>query len=302
MVDLRFILKSQIVKQAEGLKIVHLNIRSLLSNLDEVKVNLLDGCFDIVALSEMWLQCLCLDNLLVNRRDRQTNALNGKTKRGGGIVIYIKNEFDVTAWPLLSVSNSDLELLCISAKLGNNRRTNLFIVYRLPTGNMQLAVDTLNDNVTELRRTTSGEVVVMGDFNIDLLTHSTQSRNLSQLTSALNVSQMIQNPTMITNRTKTLIDHLYTDIIHVSYVGTLDYNLSDHPPIFLIKKKARNSIPFKDLLCRSYREFDEAVFKKNIEAIDFFDIFISNDTNVVWRRLYAHIIAVIDLHCPIKLL
>lgn len=75
------------VKQSKGIKIVHLNIRSLLANFDEIKVNLLDGCFDIVALSETWLHCLCLDSLLqangytLYRHDRQTKSLNGKTKR-----------------------------------------------------------------------------------------------------------------------------------------------------------------------------------------------------------------------------
>lgn len=40
------------VRQAKGEKIVHVNVRSLLPNFDEIKYNFLDGTFDIVALSE----------------------------------------------------------------------------------------------------------------------------------------------------------------------------------------------------------------------------------------------------------
>lgn len=101
-----------IVKEAKGLKLVHLNIRSLLANTDEVRVSLLDGCFDIIALSETWLHAQCLDCLLqaegytLYRYDRQTKTTSGKTRRGGGVAVYIKNELNVTVWPLLSVSNS----------------------------------------------------------------------------------------------------------------------------------------------------------------------------------------------------
>lgn len=205
----------EFVKNAKGLKLVHLNVRSLLANIDEVRVNLLDGSFDIVTLSETWLHSQCSDSLLqtegytLYRHDRQTKTPGGKVKRGGGIAVYIKDEMNVTVWPLLSVSNSDLELLSISAKLGHNRHINLFSVYRPPTGRLQPALDVLNDNITELRKTMSGEIVVLGDFNIDLISNTRQSRGLTGLANALGISQLIRDPTRVTNNSRTLIDHLY---------------------------------------------------------------------------------------------
>lgn len=231
------------VKREKGIKLVHLNIRSFLANIDEAKVDLLDGLLDIVAFSETWLHSQCSNNLLqvtgynLFRHDRKTVAQNGKVKRGGGIAVYIRDEFDVRLWPSLNVSNADLELLCISCKLGNNKRINLLVTYRPPTGKLQSAIDMLTGNIAELRSLTSGEVVVIGDFNVDLLSNNVQSRNLATFAVSSGVSQLIECPTRITGTSSTLIDHLYTDIAHVSSKGTLNYNVSDHLPVFLIKKR-----------------------------------------------------------------
>lgn len=217
-----------VIKKEKGTKLIHLNIRSLLANLDEVKTDLLDGSLDIVALSETWLHSRCSNGLLqatnynLIRHDRLTEVSKGRTKRGGGIVVYVRKEYDVRAWPSLSVSNSDLEMLCIPCKLGNNKKINLFVVYRPPTGKLQSAIDTLNDNIAELRRLTSGEVVVIGDFNVDLLTNNVQSRSLSTFAVSSRTCQLIDSPIRITGVTGTLIDHLYPDILHVSGKGTIN--------------------------------------------------------------------------------
>lgn len=103
------------IRQAKGLKIFHLNIRSLLLNLDEVKTTLLDGTFDIVALTETWLHSQCCNDLLevdgfnLYRQDRKTVTTGGCVKRGGGIRIYVKNEFNVVTLPTQYTSNPDLE-------------------------------------------------------------------------------------------------------------------------------------------------------------------------------------------------
>lgn len=196
------------------------------------------------------------------------------------------------------MANSDIELLCVSCKLGNNKRTNLLVVYRPPTGKLQSAIDILSDSTEEIRRSTSGEIVILGDFNVDMLPNNIQSRNLSMFATAARVSQIIKSPTRISNATSTLIDHIYTDMNNISDTGTLNYNLTDHLPVFVVKKKMRNSIKYKEILCRSYRNLDETQFRKDIESIDFFDIFTSNDPEIV----YCHIYGIVEPYCPLRIM
>lgn len=64
----------------------------------------------------------------------------------------------------------------------------------------------------------------------------------------------------------------------------------------------RNSIKYKEISCRSYRSLDEAQFRKDIESIDFFEIFTSNDPDVVWKNFYCHINGVIERYCPLRII
>lgn len=219
------------VKQAKGLKIVHLNVRSLLAKLDEVKTTLLDGSIDIIVLSETWLHSQCSNELLdidgfkLYRQDRNITIPGGKKKRGGGICIYVKDEFSVTTWPTLSHNNADIESLHVSCKLRNCKKVNLSVIYRPPSGNLQAALDIINDSLDEIRRSASGDTILLGDFNVDLFQLNAHTRKLKHLAETNNLIQVITSPTRITNTTETLIDHLYTNCPHIGSVGTLNYNI-----------------------------------------------------------------------------
>lgn len=52
------------VKCMKGLKIVHINARSLLQHFDEFSHVFLDCRFDIVVFTETWLHSNCTDSLL----------------------------------------------------------------------------------------------------------------------------------------------------------------------------------------------------------------------------------------------
>lgn len=45
------------------MKILHLNIRSLLAHWEEIKATILDECLDIVMFTETWLHENCENNL-----------------------------------------------------------------------------------------------------------------------------------------------------------------------------------------------------------------------------------------------
>lgn len=98
------------VKTMKGLKILHVNIRSLLAHWEEVESTLLEGALDIVIFTETWLHANCDDNLFyvhgykLFRLDRKTVTDSGLTKRGGGICIFVKNNFDILQWPNLEIS------------------------------------------------------------------------------------------------------------------------------------------------------------------------------------------------------
>ena len=87
--------------KARGLKISHLNVRSLLPKLDDIRILLKDGPFDIFTISETWLNASILDQELhipgysVIRQDRAD-------KQGGGTAAYIRDGIPFKSRPDLN--------------------------------------------------------------------------------------------------------------------------------------------------------------------------------------------------------
>lgn len=81
-------------KSSPGLKIVHLNVRSLLPKMDMIKIWVQSTDADIVLISETWLSKYISDEHVsmagynIYRTDR--------LKKGGGVAAYVKSKFDAT--------------------------------------------------------------------------------------------------------------------------------------------------------------------------------------------------------------
>lgn len=263
------------VKDLKGTKIVHINIRSLLPHFEEVESLLSDGRLDILVIGESWLHSRVADTLInvdnynLFRLDRQTKLPNGSTKRGGGICIYVRNNFAVTTWPTLNISNCDLEMFSITCKAGNGRKINLHAVYRPPSGTVQNAVDQLKRNVDEVKLCTSGDNIVIGDINIVLLNRDRHANCIQQFADAYGFKQLINDPTRFSGAGSTLLDHIYTDMDYHSSSGTLNLNVSVHLPIYVVRKKERNQIKYKEIEGRSYKHFVENEFIAEFTNLDF---------------------------------
>lgn len=92
--ELQYIQTPADFKSMSGLKLVHLNVRSLLPKLDMVKIWVRSTDADIVIISEMWLtKSITNDDININgyniyRTDRP--------KKGGGVAMYLKSRFDAS--------------------------------------------------------------------------------------------------------------------------------------------------------------------------------------------------------------
>ena len=81
----------------KGLKILSLNVRSLYPNLNELHARFKD--FDVLCFCETWFnssikdQMISIDGFEIFHLDRESGNIitaKGKPKRGGGLIVYIK--------------------------------------------------------------------------------------------------------------------------------------------------------------------------------------------------------------------
>ena len=105
-------------------------------------------------------------------------------------------------------------------------------VYRSPSSsNTSNFNNIIESTLNQLGRHKTKQILIAGDFNIDLIKYETDdhSRDLIDITSNHGFTQVISRPTRITNHSATLIDHIYTNKVNKvisSSVVTLD--VTDH--------------------------------------------------------------------------
>lgn len=293
------------IKSAKGISVVHINARSLLPHFNEIDCQFLDGYIDVLVVTESWLHKNVGDALISSnlydlyRLDRQVLTASGHVKQGGGICVYTRHGIEVMTSHL--VSNGDIELLTLVLKIGNHKKIKLCAVYRPPSGNCDKALINLREVLDAVDLETSGNTVLLGDLNINLGNPSTyQAKKLTSFAESKLLHQLIYDYTRVTPTTNSLIDHIFTNAMHVSLAGTIDVNTSDHFPIFVILKKARCKKVFKEIQGRKYKSADLTDFEEDIR--DPIKLFSSGDPNKIWETLFRHIMQTVDDHFPITTL
>ena len=121
--------------KARGLKLAHLNVRSLVNKIDDVRCFIDKNPFDIFTISQSWLNSsisdseISLSGYTLVRQDR-------KDKSGGGTAIYVHDGIPYTHRPDLSIGGIET---CWIVKLFVSS------VYRAPDVCPHLLITGLNE-------------------------------------------------------------------------------------------------------------------------------------------------------------
>ena len=201
------------------LKVCHCNIRSIKSDgkIDELQLLAQSENFNIVTVSETWLdehypdQLLLIDNFQPPfRRDRPTG-------RGGGLLTYIH-----TCLPCLR--RSDLEsptCECIWVEISTQRGSVLIGNYYRPPGQTaeirDAFIESLTNSISIAIESNPHILILTGDFNDRCVewdsTHSDSELGMSlfNLVTQFNLFQLINEPTRTNEYSTSLLDLLITD-------------------------------------------------------------------------------------------
>ena len=188
---------------SEYFSLIHYNCRSIVKNFNMLKdhVTTLEVMFDVIALSETWLNDNSSDT--VNLDGYDFVSCPRSSKRGGGVGLYIKNSLQHKYLPLLSKSiDNCAEIVTAEVKLRNGKTIIVCCIYRAPNTDMTL----LNEHINLIFSKNSTKTVYLcGDFNVDLLQydkHADTNHFVDQLFS-FGLHPLITRPTRITRDTKT---------------------------------------------------------------------------------------------------
>ena len=187
-----------------------------------------------------------------------------------------------------------------------NKNTIVGCIYKHPGLTTQDFNFDFQQPLLDKLATENKNIVLLGDFNIDLLRYESQNptREFLDILSSASLAPKITIPTRITTRSRTLIDNIFTNSVDESSItGNLECCISDHLAQFLIfpshkpAPNENNTIIYK----RNYGKIDKK-FKDDLKNIDWTTA-LNNQANDVNRSLedFLKIIeSLLDKHAPLK--
>ncbi len=220
----------------DNLSLIHFNSRSLNKNLDSITdyLKTLDHKFPLLAFSETWLND---NNSLPSLNDIPGYTVahcHRRFKRGGGVALYISNEFNFKIRHDLNLTNcEDYESIFVEIE-SYPKHTIIGVIYRPPDKCPQPFINNLATTINLINREKLPSFIC-GDFNINLLntfTHQDSNDFLNTFYSA-SFYPLIDKPTRVTTRTASLIDNIFCNILNCKITPGILYNdITDHFPIF----------------------------------------------------------------------
>ena len=300
---------NDLTKNKASLSSFHLNISSLPKHIHDLEHLLVSmGInFDVIAITESriiknkpLIEKISLQNYSFDHCPTESTA--------GGTALFIKDNILFLSRPDL-VMYKPFQLESNFVEIVNPKKTNIIIgcIYRHP--NMDLS--DFNENyLSSLLEKISKEkksVILLGDFNIDLLKygkHNATSDFLDTLSSDFFLPHIFL-PTRVVGTSKTLIDNIFSNFISNNIIsGNISASISDHLPQFSIFPDVFKNSPFlKSNICeRNWSNFDQQRFLLDYFALNVHqNIFLyNNDVDKSLDLLNFHLNSLLDKHAPYK--
>ena len=183
--------------------------------------------------------------------------------------------------------------------LPNTKPFLVCTLYRPPSAQSEWI--NLFEEKLSIAQSTGLEIILMGDFNIDCT--SCINKKWENLVQLFDLSQLVSEPTRITETTSTLIDHIYTTHQeNITECFVAHYAISDHFPV-CITRKVNKKISKKDHTTTTFRcfnHFDDSAFLNDLQIS--LSSFSANSTyiDIDFSRWHNIIIEQLDSHAPVK--
>ena len=279
-----------------GLSIAHINIRGIINKLDELKLIIETHNLKILHVCETFLtpsissHVLNIPNFSIIRRDRIG-------RHGGGILTYIHNSLQFTAQSHLD--NILPEALTIKITQPSAKPFLTSVIYR-PPNSASSWVDSFTQLISHCRNI-NNELIVMGDFNINLaVSNNSWCNTINQL----GLLQLIKKHTRIQANSKSLIDHIYVSkCCNVIHSDVVDIGLSDHCLVYMERKLGNKSFlhkPRTKITYLDWKHFSENAFQQELSEISWNDIYLTNSSDSMLNLFYSKLKTIISKHLKEK--
>ena len=256
--------------------------------------------FSIIGISETWLKdsdhfCgIAGYNFIHDFRNQRS---------GGGVGLYLKQEFEFKRRPDLYFANDSAESLFVEVERTKEKNLIVGIIYRPPEQNI-IDFNAELDRLLFVISKNNKECILLGDWNIDLIKHNCHRQTaefLDIMYSKLFVP-LITRPSRITSHTATLLDNIFVNNpSNYLHSGLLISDISDHQPVFSFLSNEVDG-ENKQNIHITYREKSTEnmnKFRLELEQCEWKDV-LQNDCSSAYNNFLNKITVAYNKCFPIK--
>ena len=171
--------------------------------------------------------------------------------------------------------------------------------YRPPSGLFKNCITHLYDLLEYFDVSNRNEKIIGGDFNVNFNKNNSQTSELKKCLAKNTLRQIITDATRIAAN-ETCLDLIMTDSDHIKYSGVLEINISDHLPVFILRKKIKIKSPKCEFKGRSYRNYNKEDFSNRLNQYVWEEFYQMTDVNECWTLIHNRINEILNDMCPIK--
>ena len=224
-----------------------MNVRSVYYHFDEIQI--LVGTFKrlpvAICLTETWEKPNDSPASLLLENYQEPLHLSSVNK-SSGVIVYVHDNFVAKRIPRKTTTeNITLQLSNASSKF------ILSCIYNAPAIGVKTFMNDINALLTSFIEYTE-IICVVGDMNIDLLKDSPEHKQYLSIVNENGFRQLITEPTRITDKSQTLIDHILVKKCDEDFIrcGVIKCAITDHCATYMelpLSSNERNDRPRRDM-------------------------------------------------------
>ena len=288
------------------LSMIHSNIRSIPKNLNKFELYLrnLNIKFPIIGFSETWIQDHSTDRYSIKGYRGEHNYR--KSRSGGGVALYIQDNWEYTVRKDLCQMKPNIESLFIEVDknyTGKDKNIIIGVIYRPPDTDIK----TFNYEMSEILSNIKIEnklTYLLGDFNVNLLNidKHKDSQDFVDYMYSHSMFPCINKPTRVTAKTATLIDNIFTSDIGNDHAlsGILYSDITDHFPVFYIDYGCETSCQHRPIMRRNFSQQNCEHFSATLQNYDWISIMNATDPQEAYTLFHNEFSNIYNASFPIR--
>lgn len=278
---------------------IHINARSIRKHFDDIQLLLsaLDNPFSLIGISETWLNDD--DKNLFDLPSYKSEYSHRANNNHGGVAVYIKSNVHYNRRYDIELDVIDCESVWVQLNYDflklDNKSFIFGCIYRSPSSSVKNFCEALQ-NVMHTLALNHANVVIMGDFNINLLDLSSPSSlNYSGVYQSFGYECLISIPTRCINNGSTLIDHALSNLSVAPDAGVLKVDISDHYPIFV--RFNCHATPTSIFFIRQL--LDRESFIHDVMSTDWSSLICLDDPQMAYTEFSSILLSYIQRHTQV---